>query len=457
MIRSITRKGPFGRVAALLGVCGLFLFTQGCDALLSVDNPDEILAEDLRDPSLVPMLANSAVGEFQNAFDDPWIWRGSFFTDEQITGINWEQTARLSQRIVRFDEGDASGMFGSISRAIVMADTATSLLKEFVDSPQSDHRVATTLAFAGYSYVYMAEIMCQATIKVSAEIYTPNQVMEMAVPRFQEAIQVAQAANRSDLANLARTGLARAHLWLGNSAQAQAAAVDVPSDFVYWAYYSTNSTRENNTLWLRTTGANHALGIHPNFLNGGPSEWLREDPIVAEQTDPRIQHWPMWQTGHNALSPLYQPYPGRRFSSYNGQTQADGGEPGAWAQSTNIAIADGIEAAHHYFEAAGPGGNHPVHGTTLDFVNARRAYGNMDPLVAPTDAELMAELREQRGRDLFLSGLRLGDLRRWKAQGVGDFFPSGQHPTAEWGQYGDAECYPLPRTEYEGNPNISLP
>ena len=32
---------------------------------------------------------------------------------------------------------------------------------------------------------------------------------------------------------------------------------------------------------------------------------------------------------------------------------------------------------------------------------------------------------------------------------------SGQHPTEQWGQYGDATCYPLPLEEYEGNPNIS--
>lgn len=454
--RTLGRRSSW-RAATLFGMLGLIAFAPGCSDILSVDNPDEILAEDLRDPSLVPMLANSAVGEFQNAFDDPWIWRGSFFTDEQITGINWEATARLSQRIVRFDEGDATGMFGSLSRALVMADTATSLLQHFLDSPQNDARVATTLAFAGYSYVYMAELMCEATIKVSAEIFSSDQVMGMAVPRFQEAIQVAQAANRADLANLARTGLARAHLWLGNSAEAQAAAQPVPADFVYWANYSSNSGRETNTLWTRTTGANHSLGVHPRFLNGGEEAWLRAEPIIAEQTDPRIQHWPEWQTGHNALSPLYQPYPGRRFSTYNGLTIAAGDEPGEWSQSTDIAIADGIEAAHHFFEAAGPSGSHPVHGTTLDFVNARRAYGNMDPLVDPTDAELMAELREQRGRDLYLSGLRLGDLRRWKAQGVGDFFPTGPHPTEEWGSYGDAECYPLPRTEYEGNPNISLP
>jgi hypothetical protein len=70
---------------------------------------------------------------------------------------------------------------------------------------------------------------------------------------------------------------------------------------------------------------------------------------------------------------------------------------------------------------------------------------------------LMAELREQRARDLFLGGFRLGDLRRYAAQGINDprhAFPSGSHPNAEWGPYSDATCYPLPSSEFEGNPGI---
>lgn len=441
------RPGTVGRALALLAMFGLFTFAQGCDQILSVDNPDELPADELNDPALVPVLVNSAVGEFQNSYDDPWIWRGGFFTDEQITGINWEQTARLSQRIVRFDEGDADNMFGTVSQAVVMADTASSLLKEFLDSPGSDERVAKTLAFAGYSYVFMAELMCEATVKVSAEIFSSDEIMEMAVPRFEEAIQVAQAAGSSDLENMARTGLARAQLWLGNWEAAKSAAGPVPEDFVYWAYYSNNSGRESNTLWTRTTGTNHSLGVHPRFVQG---EWL-EQGLVDTQIDPRMQHYPDWRTGHNALSPLYTPYAGRRFSVYNGEAQAFGGEPAEYTQEMDIAIADGVEARHHFAEADGPTQ------ATLEWVNERRAVGNMDPLVDPSPDELMEELREQRARDTYMSGIRLGDLRRWKKQGVGDFFPTGQHPTEEWGQYGDAECYPLPLEEYEGNPNISLP
>jgi hypothetical protein len=66
------------------------------------------------------------------------------------------------------------------------------------------------------------------------------------------------------------------------------------------------------------------------------------------------------------------------------------------------------------------------------------------------------ELRDQRGRDLYLGGFRLGDLRRWLRNGD-DMFPSGPHPVAEWGDYQDATCFPIPVEEYEGNPNLNKP
>jgi hypothetical protein len=249
MHRSMGGTNVLARAVATSVAVALIAALQGCSDILRVDNPDEILAADLDDPIIIQQLANSAIGEFQTIFDDPIIWRGSMLTDEQITGINWEQTARFSRRIVRFDEPGASdNMFAVISRAIVMADTAAALLKDFVEDPSADERVATSLAFSGYSYLYLAETMCEATVKVSEEIYSPDAVMAMAVPRFEQAIEVAQNAGKQDLEYLARTGLARAHLWLNDGQAVMDVAGPVPSDFVYWASYSDNSDREENTF-----------------------------------------------------------------------------------------------------------------------------------------------------------------------------------------------------------------
>ncbi|HET7274652.1 MAG TPA: hypothetical protein VFI91_05705, partial [Longimicrobiaceae bacterium] len=279
------------------------------------------------------------------------------------------------------------------------------------------------------------------------EIYT------MAIPYFEEAIQIATAAGREDIVNFARVGLARAYLNIGgHEADVMRYAGEVPQDFAWWAYYELNSG-ENN-LYGDTHGENHNVGVHPDFLNGEFGDTM----IVATQTDPRVQHTPNWSLGHNGLTQLYSPFQGIRYSGFNGETIANGGSPAEFDRVTDIQIASGIEALHHYYEAAGPNGTGPA-GTTLEFVNARRAFGNQPPVDLSGEA-LMAELREQRGKDFYLGGLRLGDLRRWVRQGVGpanEIFPSGPHVNEQWGDYGTATCFPLPLAEYEGNPNLENP
>jgi hypothetical protein len=437
--------------AGAIAIAGIFALGGACntiDKALEANNPERIDINELNDPKLVNTLVASAIGEFQNVYDDPFIWQGSMFTDEQITGINWEQTARLSQRIVRFDEGPADGMFSDLQKPRWMADTAASLLRNLLDDPQSDARLATVLAYGGYSYIMLAETLCGATIELSDRIFSSDELMGFAIDRFEDALTIAQAAGDADLLNLAHTGIARAALWRGDDALVMQHAGAVSQDFTWWVEYKNATPREQNTLWTRVTGQNHALGVHPHFLNGTFGE-----NDITDQPDPRIQHTPDWSFGHNRLTLLYKPYQSLPYSGYNGETIADGGDPILYEADTDIKLGSYIEAMHHYYEAAGPGGTGPM-GTTLDFVNARRAFGHQSPVNLSGDA-LMAELRDQRSRDLYLGGFRLGDLRRWEKEGVGNFFPNGAHPTTEWGQYGDAECYPVPSTEYESNPNIS--
>jgi hypothetical protein len=286
---------------------------------------------------------------------------------------------------------------------------------------------------------------------VGSEIYSPSQLAGFAIPRFEQAIQIGTAAGSGGAAvvNLARVGLARAALLAGDDQKVMSAAAQVTPGFAWWVEYADQIN--DNTMNARVSGANHALGVHPHFLNAP----FGTQDIVAEQTDPRIQHTTRWTTGHNALTKLYKPYQSLPYSEFDPNAViADGVTPELYDDDTDIKLASYVEAMHHYYEAAGPNGTGPE-GSTLDFVNSRRAFGNQPPVNLRGDA-LMAELREQRSRDLYLGGFRLGDLRRWNDQGLGNFFPTGDHVTdgPSWGQYGDATCYPLPSSEYEGNPNI---
>jgi hypothetical protein len=440
-----------------LAAAGAILAIGACsfDEVLSVQNPDELPEEALEgNPNFISVLVAGVKGDMAAAFDDPFIWRGSMFTDETLTGINWEQTARLNERIVQFDEGDADLMFSQLSRALSQADSVSGRLKQLLDSPNDDERLATTLAYAGYGYIFLADAMCEATVAISSDLYQPTQLYQFAVDRFNEALSVAQASGAEDIENLVYVGLTRAHLNLGNYSEVMTIAPNVPEDFRYWAEYKQPEVE--NVVAGRTQGSNHSLSVHPHFL-ANPAEYGTDYDQTADLTDPRVQHFPEWRLGHNRLTRIYTPYAPLMWETYNGETIADGGSPSDLRDPENdgadIAFASGLEAQHNLYEAMLASGG--AEGDVLAFVNERRAFGNQDPVSLSGD-DLKMELRDQRGRDFFLAGYRLGDLRRWLRNGD-DMFPSGQHPVTEWGDYGDATCFPLPIEEYEGNPNINVP
>ncbi len=447
-----------------LAAAGLALAVGACsfDEVLSVQNPDELPEDALENnPSFLVALVNGVKGDYAAALDDPFIWRGSMFTDETLTGINWEQTARLNERIVQYDEGDADLMFTQISRALSQADSVSGRIKNLVDNPGSEDVLGLTLAYAGYTYIMLADAMCEATVKTGSVVYQPTELYQIAVDRFDEALPIANAAGDDDLLNFINVGLTRAHLNLGNYSDVIATAPKVDYDpnpaldFRWYAEYKTPEVE--NALSGFTQGSNHALSVHPHFLASPENYGSTTYDMTPDLTDPRVQHDPQYRLGHNQLTRIYTPFAPLMWDNYNGATIATGGEPADLrdpeADGANIAFSSGLEAQHNYFEALDAvGGNDAA---VLDFVNERRAFGNQDP-VSLSGTELTMELRDQRGRDLFLAGYRLGDLRRW-LRGGDDMFPSGQHPVTEWGNYGDATCFPLPLSEYEGNPNINNP
>jgi hypothetical protein len=429
-----------------LGAC------DAVDELLKVSNPSQLMEEQADDPALVGILVNSVAGAMVGTFDYSVVWVGQMFTDESIGGVNWESTMRLSQRLVQYYETDPNNRFAAFHNVRAMADSVAGRFRNgLIPNPGSDWRMAFALAYAGYGYIFLADIMCEATVQVGEKIYQPLELYELAADRFAEALQVAQAANHTQVANLARVGLARSYLNLGNYGQAQTYASQVAPGFKWWVQYAgdDNLDAPGNYKYTNVSGANHNLGVHPTFLAGGPSNWMVQD-LQPFLTDPRLQHWPRWRTGHNQQSPLYTPYQPLGYSGYNGQTIASGGQPAAFTRGDDVLLADELEAKYIYWEAVDAQGSDP--GGVLAFVNERRAVGNWEPVILTGNA-LTMELRHQKGIDTYLRGIRLGDLRRWLRNGD-NMFPSGPHPVPGWDFYGDATCLPLPRWEYEGNPNI---
>ncbi len=155
--------------------------------------------------------------------------------------------------------------------------------------------------------------------------------------------------------------------------------------------------------------------------------------------DPRVPQPAATQlglTGGSIYTPL-TPY------MYTGWVPSGSASPRIDVNS-DIKFATGLEAQYVMAETDGPT---PA---TLNFVNQRRAVGGQGA-VALTGAALMTELAEQRARDFYLTGQRLGDLRRYLKGGT-DLFPTGKYPVFN-DSYGAAKCLIVPLSEKAGNPN----
>ena len=217
-----------------------------------------------------------------------------------------------------------------------------------------------------------------------------------------------------DLINMAQVGAARASLKKGDTAKARAYAALVPDAFQALAYYSANSARQYNSVERAVSTASLYLGMHLTFQ--GLNDVRVPQPTVARRS-----------LGNNLIFPPLKP------SMYSGWTGI--GAPQSIEVATHIRFASGLEARYIRVETDGP------NAAMLTFVNERRATAGKPP-VNLSAAALLREFRVQRAMDFYLTGQRLGDLRRYKEAGT-DLFPSGKFPVGS-DSYGSMHCFVVP-------------
>ena len=411
-------------VAALL-VCG----TAACSDILDVTNPGAIQEGQLADPALQQLIVNGAIGEFQYAYGQYAQW-SAVLSDEAFTDHTNVDVRQFSLHDFTDLNSINSGVYEYVQRARQSADDAADRLKAMLGSGASSSLdVARVLAYGGYAYTLLGEGFCEAPVKLSAP-KTSDELLQIALSRFDEAITVATAASTGsnvaaaqDIIHMSQVGGARAALKLGDAAKARSYASQVPASYEKLAYYSSNTVRENNALNGLTHASGASLAMAPAFLG-------LNDPRVPQPASTQLG-----LTGGSIYTPL-TPY---MYSEW----VSSGSAPRVSVES-DVRMATGLEARYVIAELDGP-----VQ-TTLDFVNERRAVGGEAPVSLSGDP-LMAELRAQRARDFYLTGQRLGDLRRYAKAGI-NLFPTGKYPVFT-DSYGGATCFIIPLSEKAGNPS----
>jgi len=428
------------RWAALIPAATLALSLGACDSLLEVNNPGAVQDEQLSDTTNATLLATTVVSDFQRMYDD-LARNGAWFSDELLSGHNFVGYREWDGRIMREERSELHDVYTVLHQARFSADSLSGRLVQMYPqrTAQQELALARMRAYGGYTYVLLGEYFCESPLKPDEGAVDSDEILRRSLERFEAAITAASAAKtggmkaaRADsIIHLARVGMARAHLALGEREKAAAAAAQVPAAFEFRAHYHDSKGYLENIFYGSTNGANQNLGVDVPFRN---------------LNDRRVRHTASSRTGHNGSTPLWRPYQAPSFSEWS-----PAGDTVPFQKNTSIRFASGLEARYIVAEA---GGMSELE--LLAFLNERRAVGGQLPVtladLATSGVTLQAELRDQRRRDFFLDGHRVGDLRRYKRFHGVDEWPKGQHPDAFIGTYGTAECFVPALNEKLGNP-----
>lgn len=442
-------------LAALVGVTG-----AGCSDFLEVTNPGAIENPTLDNPQYLQLMYDGVVGDFQPAYAWTAFFSGAF-TDELRMHHSFFENFDIDERAVTDNNGTyALAVFNGLHRARFMADTVAGRYRALLgDSAEADPRYPNTLMFAGYAWTLLGEQMCQTRIGGAGAALQPSELFAQAIARFDAAIAAAaevragaaditNAATRARIIagadsaeNVARVGAARASLNAGNTAAAIAYAQAVTPAYVSndnpGFRYDVNYRQGNSFSETRRMG-------NPfwEFLSAGGS-WVSISGTGFENlNDPRVPHGTAGDISVSGGGAFIVPNSPRSFNTHDGTVEGARfvGSSGAAGTESSIRLASAIEARYIIAEAQG------LTGPNLAFLNEQRAIGNQLPLIAPTEAEYMAALREQRSREFFVDGHRLGDLRRYEALYGVDLWPTGSMYGSER-TFGTQKCWPTPVSE----------
>jgi hypothetical protein len=422
LIRIVTAVG--------LGVT-LGLALTACHDLTSLDQqaPSRIPAKGLEKPENAALLVEGAQGDFECALAN-YIVAGGLVADElgnaELRNDVWDFDRRtIIPSNVRYatltcgEEVTSPTVYTVLSIARYDADNTVKLLDGWTDEqvPNRTDLIAKTAAYGGYTLVLMGEGLCSAALDVGPEL-TPAQLLTEAETRFTRAIDAATAAGDDSILNLALVGRARARLDLGNKAGAAADAILVPQGFRKEATRSSAKPRRENFVFTYMY----------RELDGTVDVPFR-DVTFSGVPDPRVTVIDAGILGADAVTPIFQPakYP---------------------TIDTPIPVARWEEAQLILAEADVAAGD--VSGA-VDIINTLHTNAGIPAYGGGTPAEVQNQIIDERSRELFLEGQRLGDMIRY---GLPLFPAAGTPFPVAGGVFGTQVCFPLPNVERLNNPNI---
>jgi hypothetical protein len=410
------------RTVRLAAVMALAAGAGACDDLLEVADPSRYTSDGLDDPLALPAVANGVEGDLHFAIDDIVIHTGLLGDELMHTGTwtEYEDSDRGRYRPGDTNRVAQNNLVGILTAA---AKAEERFIRVLGDTASRTKLMAQVTTMAGWAPLLMGMTNCENVVEANGPVISDSATIQFAIPLLTRALEIAQSANQTLYATLARAGRARAYLMTGQYDNALTDAQAVPNGFSYGARFSESSV-SNSLVTLNHYTENKAAGLDSRRWNQVDTTVAGGDVFLDKWTnepDPRVQivHRVGNRLGVDGVKKFY--------SQNKYKTRNDDIPITHWREMRLI-------EAEVYWRKG-------------DFANAIarmnqvRADAGLDDLTNPgTSAGVFEMLLEERFATLFLEGQRAHDLYRFNL--FGSVIGTG-HSTR----------FPLHPNEFLNNPN----
>jgi hypothetical protein len=402
-----------------LGAC--LVSALACGDLLDVENPGPYDDSDLDNPAAMPGLVTGMSFDLSRGLDDV-LQNSSIMGDDLYHGGSYGPQGLFNRGII--EKENVNGMWGGMHRARWVAEHGIERLKRVLGTGYDSTALAVRAnIYAGFANRLLGEHVCEAVIDGGPrEDFTIH--FERAEAQFTEALRIIPnlpgtntAANRlrDSLRRAASGGRASVRAWQGKWTEAAADAANVPTSYVFVAFFSTNTPAENNDLAFETINRKEYTVFN--------TQW-------AQVRDPRVP-WDTVRTtggaievGQDGRTPFFQQ---KKYTSLASDVPLTKGTEMLMLRAEERLRAGDVNSA-------------------MTLINLQRAFYGVTPaLTATTEAEAWPILQKERAAVLWNEGRRFWDLRRWNAE---------PPPIKNTFLDNRDKCIPVSENEEQSNPNV---
>jgi hypothetical protein len=391
-------KANIFKVVYLLMIIALFGLVTGCDNLLDVENPNNVLEENLGDPAAAAAIANGVLSTGSNGIGyclapytvttDEGIWIGSRDA--------WNQLDKGNVGDFNNEFLDAAWPF--ITEARYTADNAIARLEGFKSAGRlSDQKnLARAYLYSAMIRITIADMFDDFVYSTKQDTKPPigeanmSKVYDEAIAHLTSALDIAKATNDAELQR--RILGMRARAKHAKAVWGKVNPKPVPAATLTNPYVTDGADDAQAALALMAVNYRWQL-LFPGSI-GAFNEWAWE-VVGRREMDPAP---PVKDIIDNTLNDPRIVAESAEFKDRN-----------KWGGDRNSGITMTSEREMQLILAESKIVSDPAGATSI--LNALRARDNLKPLAAPVTVGQL--LQHERLANLFMQGRRLADLYRF--------------------------------------------